>query len=184
MTNEENVRSLVRKILLRNSKKTKSRDNILYLHGLGGSPEKDQVLKLRGLKIIAPKLSYVKDKDLFHKLCKIVEEKNIKGVVGHSFGGYFAYYLSQKYGLPSLLFAPSFDDEDREIQPKPKDIKRRNYDVKKIAVICVEDEAIVEKDKQMSELQKDKYEIHHEKIGHDIPIKIKMKYYNDFINEL
>ena len=174
------LRRTVRRFIIEtiNSNKMK----ILYIHGLGSTPEKEDTKSLKGAKIISPSFNYKSKTILFNSMCEIIEKEQIKAVIGHSFGGYFAYYLSEKYGIPSLLFAPSFDSEDRELQPQPKNIKSKNKDCIKIAILGLDDDVIIEKEKQIRELNKDNYNIFKEKIGHDIPKRIKVSYFEEFIN--
>ncbi|MCL5459998.1 hypothetical protein M3M33_15275, partial [Loigolactobacillus coryniformis] len=75
-------------------------------------------------------------------------------------------------------------EEDRVLQPKPEIKKINNSNVIKIAVIGAEDDVVLEKDKQLEELKRDNYKIFQENIGHDIPIEIKLKYYNKFCSQI
>ena len=167
-----------------NESKDKKDKKILYIHGLGGTPKSDEINKLNGVKIIAPLLNYKNNNNLFDSMSKIIEKNNIDAVIGHSIGGYLAYYISEKYGIPCLIFAPSFDKEDRKFEPEPKNIKTKNIKTKRIAVIGSKDDVIKNKKQQTLKLKQGNYEIFTEKIGHDIPLDIKTKYINKLISNI
>lgn len=82
--------------------------NILYLHGLESSnisPKVDYIKSLN-YNVINPKIKYIKF-NIFKDIESIILEKDINYIVGSSIGGYFGYYLSKLYNIPSLLFNPA-----------------------------------------------------------------------------
>lgn len=80
----------------------------LYLHGLhseGLTQEKKDVMSLYDLEVDAPQIDYFsKDLSFFENL---IETTNPELLIGSSMGGRLAYYLSNKYQLPALLFNPA-----------------------------------------------------------------------------
>ena len=82
---------------------------LLYIHGFGKTinSEKSKVLKSYfGENIIISDHSFVPDIAVA-ELEKMVEENNIEGVIGSSLGGFYATYLSAKYGLKAVVSNPS-----------------------------------------------------------------------------
>lgn len=82
---------------------------ILNLHGLNGSAYNTNYKLLSEMYskdvIISPQIDYAVTSPT-----KIVERlkkyKNVSYIVGNSFGGFFAYILSNIYNIPSLLVNP------------------------------------------------------------------------------
>lgn len=180
----DNHKMLINK--LRNGIKTKLKEvfetepNILYLHGLGSSPEEDQVKSLTGAKIYAPTLDY-DNKLLFDKILKICKEKNFQAVIGHSMGGFMAYYISYKLNIPCLLFNPAFNDVDAEMYKIPKSIENKKSKLKnQLAIVGIKDDVVPMKN-QLDFLNDTECKIIKIDIGHDIPLKIKKKYFKKFI---
>lgn len=158
---------------------------ILYLHGLDATPEKDniQIFKKDNIKIISPYLDY-REKPLFNDISSIIIKEKPDGIIGHSIGGYLSYYLSIKFYIPCLMFNPAFNDNDLIFQPLPINIYDLTPNINQIALIGSEDDVIPMKD-QINGLKNNKnIKIFIEKIGHDIPDVIKLKYFTKFINIL
>ncbi len=152
---------------------------ILYLHGLGATPESDHVKILYddNIHIIAPTLDFEKSSQ-FERLCEIVENVKPDGIVGHSMGADLGFLLSNKYQIPCLVFNPVFDPKFRGISSKIKIRGRENC----IAVFGVCDD-------EMPSFIRNfywncGYKIYTENMGHDVPDKIKKKYFKDFINKI
>ena len=152
---------------------------ILYLHGIGATPESDNVsiLKRDDVAIISPYFDYEKGYVFDFISKEIIEKQGIRAVVGHSLGGYLAYYLSNKYKIPCLMFNPAFDS----LHPIPNDVKELPPYYEQTAIVGSEDEDVPTKN-QLEFLEKTKAKIIIEKIDHDIPNDIKVKYFNEFIN--
>lgn len=153
---------------------------ILYIHGLDATPESDHVdiLNGNGITIVAPNLIYEKG-SLFERLSNIIERENIKGVVGHSYGGYFAYHLSNKYKIPGLMFNPYFGPKN-SLHPIPESVKEIAPYHNQMLILGSEDDMILPEE-QMNIFKKSNCKIFVEKIDHDIPDDIKIKYFNKFI---
>lgn len=158
---------------------------ILYLHGLDASPESDNVssLKKENVIIISPLINY-KLKDQFKKISHLIDGENYDGIIGHSIGGYLGYYLSNLYKIPALLFNPSFGDKsDSRLLSIPNKILNLPQYKKQAFVIGMNDN-IVEPEKQMKGIKNLTNNVFFEDIGHDIPVKIKLKYFNKFIKAI
>ena len=147
---------------------------VLYLHGLGGKQDKKQlkVLKSLGFKCIAPNINYKKG-NCWDKLANM----EFDVVIGHSLGGYLAYYLSNLKKVPCLMFMPDFDDNIRKIQPVPNEVLNLPKYGKKRALIATLDSALdrTHQKKFLKEIKTYK-----EKIDHDVPIEIFSKYCKRF----
>ncbi len=162
---------------------TNKKIKILYLHGLGATPESDnvEILNSDNASITSPCLVY-RLKPLFDYLSGLIEKENIQGVVGHSLGGYLAYYLSNRHHIPSLLFNPYFGTKN-SLQPISNDVKALSPYSNQTIVIGSKDEEKPSKE-QMSIFEDGGCHIFIENIGHDIPDKIKIKYFKKFIEEI
>lgn len=156
---------------------------ILYLHGLGSSIIEDKTNMLKGAIIMKPELDY-KNPNLFDVLYKLSENKNIQAVMGHSMGGYLAYYLSVAFDIPCLLFNPAFNDVDNKMYNIPKGIKNKVYDGGNQYAIVGKLDDVVPAKKQISFLKKTGCKILMVDIGHDIPSTIKKKAFNNFLLKL
>lgn len=152
---------------------------VLYLHGLDATPESDHVKILQSdfLEIISPVLDY--NKPLFTQLEKIIQDENIKGVIGHSMGGYLAYYLSVKHHIDCLLYNPALELDSYNIQPIEL-FRPTNDNAVRMTVIGTDDEicALLYAKKA---LKRYGFKRFFEPIGHDIPDNIKIKYFEEFI---
>lgn len=98
-------------------------DKILYLHGYKDVTTAPlvQIMRQSDYEIVAPKIDY--DSPAWDKVVEITEKEKPIAIVGHSLGGYFGYYLSQKFGIPALIISPALYDKWDKKQPVPADIK-------------------------------------------------------------
>lgn len=182
----EKIRTLIQEAIASSSK------NVLYLHGLDSSSEKDGIDDLKSeyadtVNFITPSLDYRdRSKSIWEKIEKIIQEKKPVAVIGHSLGGYLAYYVSNKYEIPALMLNPAFKDKDLNLLSKatslPKETKELSPYKNQMAVIGSEDDVISPED-QKKELEKGNAEIFTEKIGHDIPAKVLKKYVKMFVEK-
>ncbi len=168
------IKLKIRTILL---KEIKGTGRVLYLHGFGSNPEKEKIDK--DIKFLIPSLDY-EEKPLYDYLSKLIKTKNIVAIIGHSIGGYLAYYLSNEHKIPCLMFNPAFEDSDLKFQPISEDIKKIKPFVKQMAIIGINDDEIPMSN-QIKSLQSSKCVIFKEKIGHDIPLDVKNKYIDKFL---
>lgn len=163
-------------------KSDKNNFKILYLHGLGSTPNKDGVNILKSkYDIVSPQIDY-HNQDVWKKTEEIIKENKFDGVIGHSFGGYLAYYISNKNKIPALMFNPAFGDEELNLLSIPKDVKKIAPYVDQVAIVGSEDDVILPKN-QKKELEKGNCEIIIEKIGHDIPKEIFQYHIKKFVEE-
>lgn len=153
---------------------------ILYLHGLGSSPKKDGISKLESdYHIISPKLNY-SNKSMWDYVEHIIRKEKPIAVIGHSLGGYLAYYFSNKHKIPALMFNPAFKDDDLKLLPIPGEVKKIKPYKYQMAMVGSKDDVINPKDQKI-QLRKGQCKIFIEEIGHDIPIGVLKKYYNKFV---
>ncbi len=153
---------------------------LLYLHGLDGSQNKEQLdyLKELGFDVIAPEINYRKEK-CWSKLV----EMDFDVVVGHSMGSYFSFYLSNIKKLPCFMFMPCFDKAIQKLQPLSEEILELPVYKNKYALIGSLDRSINRKiQKEM--LNNDNIKTYVEKIDHDVPLDIFKKYMKIFKNSL
>ncbi|NPA73490.1 MAG: hypothetical protein GXO12_02150 [Epsilonproteobacteria bacterium] len=82
---------------------------ILYIHGFRTTNRSYKAGLLKGhfkeKLIIAD--HPVQPRKAIAYLEKVIEENDIKGIIASSLGGYYATYLSEKYGLKAVLINPS-----------------------------------------------------------------------------
>ena len=87
---------------------------IIYIHGFGSSGEGMKAklfrehCKKRGIRFIAPSLSYIPElaiKTLEELIESYAEEKIY--LIGSSLGGFYSIYLSSKFDLKAVLINPS-----------------------------------------------------------------------------
>lgn len=84
----------------------------LYIHGFGGNGLGVKASMFRehfNGEVIAPSLSYVPDLaiDTLTQIVECMIDHTDLTLVGSSLGGYYATYLSEKYGLKAVLINPS-----------------------------------------------------------------------------
>lgn len=81
---------------------------ILYLHGLGTrlSEEKYEVLKAYG-EVLFPAIDYQASDQIVNDLYSQYKEEGIDVIIGSSFGGFAAYYLSSLLNTDCLIFNPA-----------------------------------------------------------------------------
>ncbi len=164
-------------ILEANSKKS----NILYLHGLNATKDSENINLLANNKInlIFKELDYT-DPNLLESL--LTDKSNIDAIIGHSLGAFLGYHISNIKNIPSLLFNPSFNDNDVDISI-PNKYSNTKLNNNQIVVIGLnDDESLPEV--QIKNLKESNCKIYIENIGHDIPNDIKLMYYNIFLAEL
>ena len=82
---------------------------LLYIHGFRTTPnsEKSRLFKEYFKdNVIIPDFS-PKPLKAVDKLQQIIKQKEIKGLIASSLGGYYATYLSERYNLKAVLINPS-----------------------------------------------------------------------------
>lgn len=128
----------------------------LYLHGLhstGLTQEKREVLETYDIKVDAPIIDYSsKDVEFFEKM---VESYKPEMLIGSSMGGRMAYYLSNKYQLPAVLFNPAIGNETCEKLIPIPDYLNENRFKQQLFVFGEFDDVVISSDV----LQKVGYEV-------------------------
>ena len=81
---------------------------ILFLHGFNssGACKKCQLLESKSDTSIIPSLDLLNITLSLETLEKILQESDIDLIIGASFGGFYAHYLSKKYDKKLLLINP------------------------------------------------------------------------------
>jgi uncharacterized protein len=79
----------------------------LFIHGMGSRPwaKGIAVLEQYGLEVFALHLDY--NHQSFNILRDYIQANQIEFLVGHSHGGFMAFWLAEELGLPCLLTNPS-----------------------------------------------------------------------------
>jgi len=74
---------------------------------------------------------------IFEDMREIIENNNIKAIVGNSAGGYVAFYLSNKYRIPAMSINPAMcsTSEAPILQPLPDDMKNLPLFPKQLVIV-------------------------------------------------
>lgn len=88
----------------------------LWLHGMGGTlnQEKIALLEKYGFEMYALHLDYGKEPNRFEILKNYCLEKEIQFLVGASYGGFLAFWLSEELAIPCLLLNPAVSLRGKE----------------------------------------------------------------------
>ena len=162
-------------------------DKILYLHGLDSSPWKDRVdiLKSTGAFVVAPQFNY-REQIVWKQLEELHKENHFDAVVGHSLGGYLAYYFSNYFKIPALMFMPAFGSRKSdidELQPLPKEVMNALPYKDQMAVVGMKDDVVHPK-VQIRFLERTNAEIFREpNEGHRFAPSLFQKYVDKFYNK-
>ncbi len=149
---------------------------IVYLHGLKSEPGfKAKWLDTVYDNVISPSIHYTTEASdqIFNDLYDELKNRNVTAIIGSSMGGYYAYWLCKKLGVPGILFNPALDKRSMKM---PID-KTGIHDVKYDIILGMNDD-VVDPNRTMDWLtqQDHEYNIHQEEIGHRIPGPIFKKY--------
>ena len=150
---------------------------ILYLHGLDGELNDDykEILNKLGVDYVGLSLDY-----RTQNVWDMISDLDVDGVIGHSLGGYMAFYLSNYKEIPALLLMPSFDEPDTQLQDIPEEVLELPDFEKKIALIATEDESV---DIQLQRDSLEDIEIFEEEMNHDLTVHIFKKYTKLFVEK-
>lgn len=89
---------------------------VLYLHGLDSNPAplKTGMIARHGFRVIAPQMHYREERNLYDRVCKLIEWFQPDWIIGSSLGGYMGFWLSRQFNLPAILINPalSFREDD------------------------------------------------------------------------
>ena len=87
---------------------------IIYIHGFGSSglggksTQFREYFKQRNISFIAPSLSYVPELAIA-TLEELIHTYDEVSLIGSSLGGFYAMYLSEKFGLKAVLVNPAMN---------------------------------------------------------------------------
>lgn len=99
---------------------------VLYIHGFESSPTpaKTSALADLGCTVIAPQIHYKENRGTYERLKGLIEFFQVDWLIGSSLGGYTAFWLSQEFQIPALLFNPAlpFSKIDPGLIPHPQPI--------------------------------------------------------------
>ena len=158
---------------------------VLYLHGLESKQGGPKVDFLANEFIVhAPKMDY-KDPELNIKMFFTMQDFQPDLIIGSSMGGYVADILSQKYGVPAILFNPAVHNRsfDPAIEPLIEG-EQADLQKKKIVVLGKNDEVIPPYIAQIMFENNRYYEIVFEEMAHQTPLNIFIDTINNYKNEL
>jgi len=116
---------------------------VLFLHGLNSRPYEDriEILKASGADIFCPHIDYEHD-DEVAIATGIIEKEGITHLVGHSLGGILAYYMSNKYKIPALMFNPAFGKNNTDYFEQIDNIKNLPIYKDQYAVVGMQDDVV------------------------------------------
>lgn len=119
--------------------KWRENPTILFLHGLDGSIDNEQlaILDELGYNVLSLTLDYRNV-----NAWDILKDIKVDGVIGHSLGGFMAYYFSNFKKIPCLMFMPDFGQEMHGIQKLNKDILNLSCFKDKMVIVGIEDEDV------------------------------------------
>jgi hypothetical protein len=149
---------------------------VLYLHGLDShpAPEKVNVFKDFGYEPIAPHLFYREDPEVILKIEALIETHQPEWITGSSLGGYTAFWMGLKYGLPSLLFNPAlaFRTKDPGLIQVPEKLNVVN----RLIILGLNDDVVLPQH-TLNWLEENHYKegsslLHYDGLGHQIPLNV------------
>lgn len=90
-----------------------------------------------GDNVIYPSVYWRGGEMIFDEMIEIVENNNIKAIVGNSAGGYVSFYLSNAYNIPSISINPAMasTSEAPLLQPVPLEIKNSSLNSQQLIII-------------------------------------------------
>lgn len=127
----------------------------LWLHGMGARPKEWQLKGLldNGLEPYALHLNY-STCPAFRILCEYIKKHDIKFLIGRSHGGFFAYWLSEEFGIPSLSINPHFSIRSKSFMTPP--ITQRTSPLS--LVLLGSDDELVDADRSLLFIEREKME--------------------------
>ena len=81
----------------------------VYIHGLGSQPlpEKMKIMEQAGFNVSGLHLNYTENSNVYAELKEFIINEKAEFIIGSSLGGMLAYWLSEEFGIPALLFNPA-----------------------------------------------------------------------------
>lgn len=164
----------------------KTHFKILYLHGLDSqlSDEKHEALKAYG-KILFPDIDFRATDQVIENLYSQYKNDGIDVIIGSSFGGFAAYYLSLLFDVDCLIFNPALPYRSYPQQIPAVNKREKNL----LTVIGVQDPLIKAAD-NISFLLEHQPENKHSRIhvlqdlAHQIPLPIFRSEVNYFFKTM
>jgi hypothetical protein len=135
--------------------------NTLFLHGMGARPKEWQLTCLlqHGLVPHALHLNY-STCPAFQILCEYVQEHDIQFLVGRSHGGFYAYWLSEEFGIPCLAINPHFSVRSKQFMTPPITARKSPLSM----IVLGSDDELVDPDRSLLFLEQEMKEYPHKKI--------------------
>lgn len=142
--------NLFEEIFIRPKEIDPTKPSILYINGSRPLLKEDGSLNVNrrsqliynrlsqfGDNVIYPSVYWKGGEMIFDEMIEIVENNNIKAIVGNSAGGYVSFYLSNGYNIPSMSINPAMasTSEAPTLQPVPSNIKNSPLNSKQLIVI-------------------------------------------------
>ena len=147
---------------------------IAYLHGLEskGIGEKNHFLRKNFNHVYDPKIDYT-DPKIWDKIYSDLLKFRPDYIVGSSMGGWFAYNLGKKLGIPTLLFNPAL--HSRTLEP-PIDTSGSKYPNHSLVLGKLDKVIDAFETRKLINKGLTKFKIYDEIIEHRIPFPVFQKY--------
>lgn len=147
---------------------------IAYLHGLeskAGGP-KNLFLRKHFNKIYDPDIDY-RNPDVWDNIYNDLIRFKPNYIVGSSMGGWFAYNLGKKMGIPTLLFNPAL--QGRSIEPE---VDTTGTKKPKNTLVLGDFDKVINPIKTIETIKSEtkNYKLYKESITHRIPMYVFEKY--------
>ena len=141
--------------------------HVVYIHGLESSPHVAKVAWLRKQvdTVYAPDINY-RDSNSYIDLDRYINAHDIDLIYGSSMGGFYAYTLGKKYGIPVVLFNPALHSRTLKVTA-PKTMAGYNTG----DVYLGKDDNVIDpkKTEELLDVAGDAYEVHYYDGGHRVP---------------
>lgn len=153
---------------------------VVYLHGLDSQPGvKAEWLATQYSQVYSPDIDYRSEDNSFEDIVSKLDVENISLIIGSSMGGYYAYWICKKFGVPGLLFNPALSRRSIDVP----DVDTTGKKPATFNIVLGEHDDVVDPTRTLLWLEEnesqDNYTIHKEDIGHRIPVDVFKKYVDD-----
>lgn len=146
---------------------------VAYFHGLESDPytEKNDILRKHFDYVYDPAMNYQSNID-YDKIISEIKSKKIDLLIGSSMGGWIAYCISTKTGIPTLLFNPALHNRSIHVNiaPNPKGDKGTSHTI----ILGLSDQVIkpFQTVQWLQVVGKGNYNFHYENIAHRTPVNV------------